>query len=149
MLVSTKTQKITDMTIIPNFQEVMHLMLSIRDQTLANPHQLLIGNTEADANTAGAVLQADGTNPRIDLTDRGSVESLIGDMGPGESLMLSTEYWAVRYSLNGLDESFFRKSKTYWIKFDGETRLTKAKQVARDRRGNTSIIMYMEISERL
>lgn len=137
------------MIYVPNFQSRMHELLSIRDLTLANPHQLLIGETEAAANLAGPVLQDDGTNPRVDLSERGAVEAIMGDIGPGDSLLLNTEYWAVRYSLKGLTEDFFRKSKTYWLKFDGETRLTLAKQVARDRRGNTSITMYFEIAERL
>ena len=134
---------------LPGFQNVLYKVISIRDRSLPNTHELLIGDTEVLADAAGPVVQADGTNPRFIKTDRQIVAFLVGEGAPGEALSVDAEFWEVRYSLDGLSEVGFTKNLTYWLRFDGATRLTRAFQVFRERVGDTKIRMFFEIAERL
>lgn len=135
---------------LPNFQQLMHRVINIRDASLGNDHELYIGDTETDAITAGAILQDNGFNPRIEKRDRNLVEALFGDAGPGQSLLMESEFYACRFSLENFDRRAFRKSQTFWIRFNENTRLTKARYVGDEATPDeTTLTIYFEIDERL
>lgn len=134
---------------IPNFQKIMFQVIDFRDRSLGNPHELYVGDTETLATTAGAILQTNGENPRIEIRDRAEVEALMFDAGPGLSLQRATAFFACRISLEDFDRSSIRSSETFWIRFSGNTRLTRARWVYEELTPDeTSLTIYLATEER-